>query len=303
MVNEICFFAAIVLLSSIASVLWRRSKFLLARVRLLAGRVDRLNECLRQIHIDLARYKATDDLVDARCSTGKAVARARLRSQFGEDIVLLQFFGTDSPGYYIEAGGYDGLTFSATAVLESIGWNGLLVEPHPGLFEQCRSNRPGSTVVQAALGARGEQGRVSFTCVDFGKDGSPLSFRSAYSSDEHLDRCRRENGAFQEIEVDVTSLDSLLSNLTTHVDLLVLDIEGHELSVLEGFSLKVFCPRVLMIEIHFGDGDEALRCYLRSQGYFSAGVIGCNELFASESDVGRLSKLVQSFLAMGTAVS
>ena len=297
MVSEIFLFTAIGLLSAIFSVLWRRPRFLLARVSFFAGRVELLQESLRQVHIELARYKATDDLIDARCPPGESVARARLRSQFGEDIVLLQFFGSNSVGYYVEAGGYDGLTFSATAVLESIGWSGMLVEPHPGLFLQCQRNRPRSRVVQAALGAHGEQGQVSFTCVDFGEQGSPLSFRSAYADAGHLDRCLSEDGKLQEIQVDVVSLDGLLDGVTAQVDLLVLDIEGHELNVLKGFSLRTFRPRVLMIEIHFGSDDDELRSYLGTQGYASAGIIGCNELFATESEVQRLTKLVRAFRA------
>lgn len=285
------------LIALVLAVILRRTKFLLSRVSRTFAELDVLRERLHQSQVELMRYRMRDDLLDFRSAAGQAVLSGRLRSQFGEDVVLLQFFGKDSRGYYVEAGGYDGLTFSATAVLESIGWSGLLVEPHPGLFVQCQRNRPRSRVVQAALGARGEHGQVSFTCVDFGKQGSPLSFRSAYADAGHLERCLSEDGKLQEIQVDVVSLDRLLEGVTAQVDLLVLDIEGHELNVLKGFSLKTFRPRVLMIEIHFGSDDDELRSYLGTQGYASAGIIGCNELFAIESEVQRLTKLLRAFRA------
>jgi FkbM family methyltransferase len=152
-------------------------------------------------------------------------------------------------------------------------------------------------VVQAALGPHGENGQPTFTCVDFGKQGSPLSFRSAYADAVHLERCLSEDGKLQEIQVDVVSLDRLLEGVTAQVDLLVLDIEGHELNVLKWFSLKTLGPRVLMIEIHFGSDDDELRSYLGTQGYASAGIIGCNELFATENEVQRLTNLVRAFLA------
>jgi FkbM family methyltransferase len=141
------------------------------------------------------------------------------------------------------------LPFSASAELKAIGWIALIVEPQSGLCVQCQRNRPRSRVVQAALGAHGEQGQVSFTCVEFGEQGSPLSFRSAYADAGHLERCLSEDGKLQEIQVDVVSLDRLLEEVTAQVDLLVLDIEGHELNVLKGFSLKTFGPLMLMIEI------------------------------------------------------
>ncbi len=152
-------------------------------------------------------------------------------------------------------------------------------------------------MVQVALGASDEQGQVAFTCVDFGEHGSPLSFRSAYAEQEHTERCIRENGRMQEINVDVTSLDQVLSSVGSHVDLLVLDIEGHELNLLKGFTLSRFSPMVLMVEIHFCAADAELRGYLESQGYCSAGVIGCNELFYTTSEVGRLKQLVNKFLS------
>ncbi len=156
-------------------------------------------------------------------------------------------------------------------------------------------------MVQAALGAHGEQGQVSFTCVEFGEQGSPLSFRSAYADAGHLERCLSEDGKLQEIQVDVVSLDRLLEEVTAQVDLLVLDIEGHELSVLKGFSLKTLGPRVLMIEIHFGTDDDQLHSYLGTQGYASAGIIGCNELFEAENEVQRLRKACGSISGGGSS--
>lgn len=45
-----------------------------------------------------------------------------------------------------------------------------------------------------------------------------------------------------------TPLNCLLDSVTEHVDFLSLDVEGAELSVLDGFDLHKYCPRVLIIE-------------------------------------------------------
>ena len=39
-----------------------------------------------------------------------------------------------NPGYFIEIGGFDGVTLSNTYLLEQQGWSGLLVEPLPEHF-------------------------------------------------------------------------------------------------------------------------------------------------------------------------
>lgn len=75
----------------------------------------------------------------------------QLQSQFGEDAFLMDLFDGRTEGFFIEAGAFDGRRLSATYVLEALGWTGLLVEPMPDRFEQCRAARPGSRVVRVMV--------------------------------------------------------------------------------------------------------------------------------------------------------
>ncbi len=60
---------------------------------------------------------------------------ARLPSEDGEEIILYNFFGRKNTGFYLEIGAYNGVELSNTYFFEAIGWNGILIEPDPGLYQ------------------------------------------------------------------------------------------------------------------------------------------------------------------------
>lgn len=289
-------FAALLLFSlafSTAVAVWGRKRFLgvYRSFAVLRNEIVALREQVVRLRVDVNR-------------SAKSVALLRksksfpplLRSQFGEDLILLALFGEEFCGFFVEAGGYDGVTFSSTAVLESLGWSGLLVEPHPELYKACVVNRPKSVVKQAALGAPGETGTVEFTCVDYmSGSASPLSFRSAFAEQEHVDRCRKEGASFSVTRVPVCTLDQALAGLAQRVDLLVLDIEGHELQVLQGFDIDRFRPAVVLVEVHWTSEDEIVRKWFSDRQYVSCGLIGCNEFFAPAASSEKLRSLIAVF--------
>jgi FkbM family methyltransferase len=152
-------------------------------------------------------------------------------------------------GFFVEAGGNDGYTQSNTYWLERFrGWRGLLVEPMQELYEQCRDVRPGSTVVRAAL-----------VPSDFAGDTVRMRFADLMStvSGEHEDADRTKMGTITrwrdpyEADVPARTLSSILDEIgAPEVDLLSLDVEGFEPSVLRGLDLDRHAPRWLLVEVH-----------------------------------------------------
>src|SRR5712691_746790 len=55
--------------------------------------------------------------------------RPEARSQSGEDALLWDLLGDREKGFFVEAGAYDGYTFSVSYLFECVGWEGVLVEP------------------------------------------------------------------------------------------------------------------------------------------------------------------------------
>jgi hypothetical protein len=75
-----------------------------------------------------------------------------------------------------------------------------------------------------------------------------------------LERERMAPGAELQrvIEVPVRTLDDIQPEVQAPVplDLLSLDVEGHELRVLEGFTFARWRPRLVLLEDHVGDLDK-----------------------------------------------
>lgn len=155
-------------------------------------------------------------------------------------------------GFFVEAGGNDGYTQSNTYWLERFrGWRGILVEPMQELYDLCRQERPNATVVRAALVASADPGdtvQMRFAdlmstvvgdheVADRLRMGTVLGWRDPYDA-----------------LVPARTLGSVLDEAgAPEIDLLSLDVEGFESSVLAGLDLERHAPRWIVVEVH----DEA----------------------------------------------
>jgi FkbM family methyltransferase len=170
-----------------------------------------------------------------------------------ETRLVAAFFG-NIKGYYVEVGANDPRKRSQTWHLEQRGWTGVLIEPQPDLAATLRAERKGKVFAVA--------------CSSPVKAGQelPLHVAGPLSS---LDRCGMAPGAIPEkiIRVPVRTLDSILEEAGSPAgfDFLSIDVEGHEIEVLQGFDIARWRPRLIMIEDHVADLSK--HRYLSSSGY------------------------------------
>lgn len=205
----------------------------------------------------------------------------------GEDLFLFHLFDGQRDGFYIEAGAYDGRIGSVTYALDALGWHGLLIEPHPDLHRSAVINRPRARVERVALAEPGAEGTARFTALPDG--GSFLTDRGdAASHRSQLDRADR-------FEVPVTTLDALLGGHDGPIDLCVFDVEGAEPSLIRGFDLERWRPRVLLIE-DLGTGGPLAR-EITGRGYTQVARIHANRLFVRSDDADLLSRARRLFRA------
>jgi FkbM family methyltransferase len=166
-------------------------------------------------------------------------------------------------GFFVEAGGNDGFTQSNTYWLERFrGWRGVLVEPMLELYELCREERPTAQVFRAAL-------------IPFDYDGSTVrmqfgdlmsSVAGTHGDDQNWVRPGLVLGWRDpyEAEVPARTLTSILDEVDApEIDLLSLDVEGFEPSVLRGLDLSRHAPRYIVVEAHdLVDGRRAIETVL-----------------------------------------
>jgi FkbM family methyltransferase len=155
-------------------------------------------------------------------------------------------------GVFVEAGAYDGYTQSNTYWFERFrGWSGVLVEPLPEAAQRARRNRPRSQVFQCALiptGAPADPvvirngGTMSVTAGPDGLDAADAA---------HVARGAAQAGEdMEEVTVPTRTLSDVLREAAVKsIDLLSLDVEGREVSVLQGLELDEHHPRFILVEM------------------------------------------------------
>lgn len=161
-------------------------------------------------------------------------------------IELLPYEG----GTFVEAGAHDGYTQSNTYHLERFrGWSGLLVEAIPELCDKA-SRRRNATVVNAALVPPADDGKL--VKLHFGDLMSTMGDR------RHAEGgLSNANMAGYEVSVMGRTLSSLLDSAGIGApDLMVLDLEGHELGALRGLDLERHAPKVLVVEMLDGASNR-----------------------------------------------
>ena len=162
-------------------------------------------------------------------------------AEHGEDDILAALFG-DYVGYAVDVGAGDGRTINNTLLFEERGWDVLCVEAnplhHPALLAARRR--------VATVAASDRDGRLLLHRYD--RCGSPLATVGP------LHPAMRARYAPQAVETDAIevpclTLDTLLGIAGfPQVDLLSIDVDGHELAVLNGFDIARWAPRAVLIE-------------------------------------------------------
>lgn len=166
---------------------------------------------------------------------------------------ISQYLPIESGGVFLEAGAHDGWTGSNTYSLEKVhGWTGVLAEPVPELYLQCRFNRSRCTIYQCALGEAEFPGaNIELFAAGLVSTvaGSALLGKSKDAAKAYYGHDLRES-----ISVPLRTIDSLLMESgVASFDFLALDVEGFEAEALKGINFEERPPRAILVEANFPD--------------------------------------------------
>jgi FkbM family methyltransferase len=200
-----------------------------------------------------------------------------------EDVFTLACFADQPPGTFLEVGAYDGIWHSNSYLLEAMGWKGVLIEPIPERAAECRTNRPGSVVVQAACGPMGCSGEIELQVVqEKGKGEGKRSYVDTHPG--HIRLLNMQALGTSSVRVPLITVDSAIGAHFDRIDVAFIDVEGAELGLLKGFSLNTYKPRLLIVEDNtFGHEADVLN-YLGTQGYQPVGWIRQNRVYTRTDD-------------------
>lgn len=176
-------------------------------------------------------------------------------AQWGDDVLVWEYFKGKPDGVFLEAGANNPKTLSQTYLLERRGWTGVLVEPVPECCEKLRAERPGSRIFQNALGSPDQKGVLRLSIP-----GGASELTSALRDGE----VAGEGDKVFEAEL-ITLTEVLDAAGVERLDYLSLDLEGMELEALQGLDFKRFKPDLIIVEDRL---DRLSRHrFLRGEGY------------------------------------
>jgi FkbM family methyltransferase len=193
-----------------------------------------------------------------------------------EEELKAAFFSATPAGFFVDVGANAPRDGSQSWQLEQRGWSGVLIEPQPELAEQLRRERRAKVYAVA--------------CSNPANAGKTLTLylagiQSSLKADFYVAGMRREGT----VEVPVTTLDQLLEDAGAPraLDFVSIDVEGHAMEALEGFTLARWQPRLLLIEDVVQ--DLTLHRYLTRHGYRWFRRTGINSWYAPAGSPERVS--------------
>ncbi|MDJ0630792.1 MAG: FkbM family methyltransferase [Rhodobacter sp.] len=186
----------------------------------------------------------------------------RTYSQLGQDLWVLSTLGHPRDGYFVEIGAYDGVNISNTVLLESLGWDGLLVEPNPAAFAALKSARTAKAIRRCVSAVDGET--VEFKSVDTKPE---LSKVLTVASDVHDISGLRAH--FQILSIPTISPKKMLldAGAPKVIDYLSIDTEGSELEIAKAFPFEEYKVRLISVEHNFGEQRDEIFDLLSGHGF------------------------------------
>jgi len=163
--------------------------------------------------------------------------------QEGEDLILLRLLNASKPGYYVDIGAHHPIRFSNTYTLYRAGWRGLNVDATPGSMERFRALRLRDINVECAV-----SGTAQPMLFHVFEEGALNTFDATLAA-EYV---RQGWKLLRTQEITPWPLSALLDEHLPEgqsIDLMNIDVEGEELSVLASNDWERYRPGTIVLEV------------------------------------------------------
>lgn len=189
-------------------------------------------------------------------------------AQGAEDIILPYIaryhFSMTEPGTYVDVGCNAPVRYSNTFELYLRGWRGINIDANEALIRDCWRVRKQDISICAAV----SDGERQVTFHKAKEDSvSTIDETRLVEWKNHF-----EFSDSDQITVVTQTLNAILEkNLSPErpIDLLTIDVEGHDLQVLKGLNFNKYRPKIIVIEMHEFHDIESTEIYqhLTAEGY------------------------------------
>ena len=164
-------------------------------------------------------------------------------SMYGEDLFINNYFKNKKNGIYLDVGAYHPLDGNNTYLLyKKKNWHGINIDVNPLSVELFQKARKFDLNINTAV-----SNKKGFVTLYFRKKINMLNTLS-----KKIARIHFRNG-FKEKNIKSNTLNNILDQTryrNKKIDFFNLDVEGHELDILESLNFKKYQPILICVEIH-----------------------------------------------------
>lgn len=158
----------------------------------------------------------------------------------GEDQTIRRLLGNPESGFYVDVGANHPHRMSNTHSFYEAGWVGLDIEPIPDQAAELRKFHPRNVVLECAVGAEAEM--ATLYCPANRSQCELATLRPDLRDRHHF-------VSFEDIRVEVRTLNDILGQHAHQpIDFINLDVGGYEREALLGLNLRIWRPRLFVIE-------------------------------------------------------
>lgn len=200
--------------------------------------------------------------------------------QMGEDIILKRFFPKRHQGFFVDVGCFHPIKYNNTYYFYRKGWRGINIDIDKIKIEGFNLVRPKDTNIQCAVSD--QTGELSYWSNGF------------YTPTITMDRSFtevREGKKYEYVEKK-TKADTLTNIIDgtkykgRPIDLLSIDVEGHDFQVLKSLDFDRYAPQVIAVETQL-EGLEAIQKepqfeFLLDKGYAFRNWVGMTLVFVKK---------------------
>lgn len=206
-------------------------------------------------------------------------------SQNGEDKlfeVLFCFLFKSTPHRYLDIGSNDPVFHNNTYLSYINGGSGVLVEPNPHFAKRTLIKRPRDVFYNAGIAFGDNKNAIYY---DFGEHSELNTFSESVG--ENVERNWKHLGVKlkQKILLPLLDINKILNaQFKNGLDILSMDVEGFDFSILKLINFEIVRPKLICIEsdrenIRLEYGDNNIINFLDKIGYLYVATTHVNNIF------------------------
>ena len=157
-----------------------------------------------------------------------------------------KFFHNKKDGVFIELGAIDGIYISNSKYFEdNFNWNGILIEPNNFEFQKLVKNRPNCKLFNNIIS--NDKNKIEYVYYQ-GHHMAAVSGVKKSLTESHNEKYFKDKKYLSQLLEPKTLTEIIKSTDFKYFDLLSLDVEGHELEVLQSWDFSIPI-KIILIEM------------------------------------------------------